>query len=101
MVVILVSTSSTSVDVDLDGYTLNIDGQPRQAVGVNAFLTIGSLIQGTHLLRLDDVAANCSVRGPNPLSVYVYPDKAPSPITFFVSCSAKGGDGSGEGDWDY
>lgn len=97
MVVISVSTSSTSDDVDPDGYTLSIDGQPRQAVGVNDFVTIGALLQGTHLLRLDDLASNCSVRGPNPLSVYVFPDKAPSPITFSVSCSAKGGGG----DWDY
>ena len=99
VVVISVSTSSTSIDVDPDGYTLSIDGQPGQAVGVNAFLTIRAVLQGTHLLRLDGVASNCSVRGPNPLSVYVFPDKAPSPVTFSVSCGAKGG--GGEGGWDY
>jgi hypothetical protein len=96
---ILVSTTSTSDDVDPDGYMLGIDGQPGQAVGVSAMVTIGSLLQGTHLLRLDGVASNCSVRGPNPLSIYVMAGKAASPASFSVSCGAKGS--GGEGGWDY
>ena len=96
---ISVSTTSASTDVDPDGYALSIDGQPGQIVGVNAMLTIGALVQGTHLIRLDGLASNCSVSGPNPRSVYVWPDKAPWPVTFSVSCSAK--DGGGAGDWDY
>jgi hypothetical protein len=96
---ISVSTASASIDIDPDGYSLIVDGQPRQAVGVNVMLTVGALVQGTHLIRLDGVASNCSVRSPNPLSVYVYAGKAHSPVSFSVSCSAMGT--GGEGGWDY
>ena len=96
---ISVSTASTDIDVDPDGYTVNIDGIPGQTVGVNAMLTIGTLLPGMHFIQLDDLASNCSVRGPNPLSVYVFSGKSPLAVTFSVSCSAK--DGSGGGDWDY
>ena len=96
---VFVSTASTDIDVDPDGYTVNIDGRLGQTVGVNALLTIGTLVPGTHVIRLDDLASNCSVRGPNPLSVYVFSGKAPLSVTFYVGCSAK--DGSGGGDWDY
>ena len=98
-IAISVSTASTSIDVDPDGYTLSIDGRPGQAVGVNATLTIGALPVGSHLLRLDGLAPNCSVRGPNPLSVDVIADNPVSVASFSVSCSAK--DGTGAGDWDY
>jgi hypothetical protein len=96
---ISVSTASASTDVDPDGYALSIDGQPGQAVGVNVMLTVGALVQGTHLIRLDGLASNCSVRGPNPLSIYVYAGEAHSPVSFSVSCSAMGT--GGEGGWDY
>ena len=99
VILISVSTTSASTDVDPDGYTLSIDGQPGQPVGVNANVTMGALLAGTHLVRLDGVASNCSVSGPNPLSVYVFPDNAPSPVSFSVSCGAQGS--GGEGYWDY
>ena len=98
-IAISVSTASAPIDVDPDGYTLSIDGRPGQAVGVNATLTIGALPEGSHLLRLDGLAPNCSVRGPTPLSVDVIADNRASVASFSVLCSAK--DGSGAGDWDY
>jgi hypothetical protein len=96
---ISVSTTSASTDVDPDGYALSIDGQPGQVVGVDAMLTVGALLEGRHLIRLDGVASNCNVSGPNPLWVYVIPDKTSSPATFSVSCGPNGS--GGEGDWDY
>ena len=94
---ISVSTQSTSIDIDPDGYSLIVDGQPGQAVGVNVMLTVGALAQGTHLIRLDGVASNCSVVSPNPLSVYVYAGIAHS-LAFSVACGSMDG---GEGWWDY
>jgi hypothetical protein len=95
---ISVSTTSADIDVDPDGYALSIDGQPGQAVAVSAILTIGALVPGTHLVLLDGLASNCSVQGPNPRTVYVFPGTAAWPVTFSVSCSAKDGGG---GAWDY
>jgi hypothetical protein len=99
VILISVSTTSASADVDPDGYALSIDGQPGQPVGVNANVTMGALLKGTHLVRLDGVASNCSVSGLNPRSVYVFPDQAPLPVYFSVSCGAKGDGGAGY--WDY
>ena len=96
---ISVSTQSMSTDVDPDGYSLIVDGQPGQAIGVNVMLTVGALLQGTHLIRLDGLASNCSVRSPNPLSVYVYAGIAHSLVSFSVACGAMGT--GGEGGWDY
>lgn len=96
---ITVWTASADVDIDPDGYTLSIDGRPGQAVGVNAALTIGALSSGKHFVRLDGVAPNCSVGGANPRLVDVIADEAAAPVSFSVSCIAKGDTGAGE--WDY
>jgi hypothetical protein len=93
---VTVSTESGSVDVDPDGYTLSVDGGPSQAVGVNATVTIGALSTSTHLLRLDGLAANCSVSGTNPRWVDVIADQRAS-LSFSVSCVVT----TGKGDWDY
>lgn len=94
---VTVLTESASVDVDPDGYTLSVDSGSSQAVGVNATVTIGALSTGTHLLRLDGLAANCSVSGANPRSVDVTADKRASPVSFSVSCLTT----TGKGYWDY
>lgn len=94
---VTVLTESASVDVDPDGYTLSVDGGSSQAVGVNATVTIGALSTGTHLLRLDGLAVNCSVSGANPRSVDVIVDERASPVSFSVTCVTT----TGKGDWDY
>jgi hypothetical protein len=95
-----VSTAGANSDVDADGYTLSIDSEPAQAVGVNALVTIGSLSRGAHVVRLDGLSTNCSVAGGNRRSVNVVSSRPDSPvsISFSVSCV---GDGSGSGWWDY
>jgi hypothetical protein len=92
---VTVLTESASVDVDPDGYTLSVDGGSSQAVGVNATVTIGALSTGTHRLRLDGLAANCSVSGANPRSVDVIADERASPVSFSVTCVTT------KGYWDY
>jgi hypothetical protein len=94
---ITVSTVSEIVDVDPDGYTLSIDGGLSYTVGVNATVRIGGLPTGSHLVRLDGLAANCSVSGTNPRSVDVIADEAALPLSFSVECVAT----TGKGDWDY
>jgi hypothetical protein len=103
---ITVSTAGENIDVDPDGYILSIDGVPAlrrwlaaRSVGVNATLTVGSLPTGRYLVRLDGLAANCSVSSPNPRSVDVTADEAAFPVPFSVTCLTK--TGTGAGDWDY
>ena len=93
---VTVLTESASVDVDPDGYTLSVDGGSSQSVGVNSTVTIGALATGSHLLRLDGLAANCSASGGNPRSIDVIAERA-SPVSFSVTCVTT----TGKGDWDY
>jgi len=92
---ITVATEGTITDIDPDGYTLSIDGGLGQAVGVNATVTIGALPTGRHFVRLDGLAANCSISGTNPRSVNVTADNSAPTVSFSVSCN------SGPGPWDY
>ena len=96
---ITVSTASAVSDIDPDGYTLSIDGGPGQPVAVNGAVRIGALPNGKHLVRLDGLAANCSVDGANPLSVDVIAENTALPVSFSVSCTVQ--IYGGQGDWDY
>jgi hypothetical protein len=94
---ITVLTASESIYMDPDGYTVIVDDKPGPKVGVNATMTFGPLLGGTHLVRIGDLAANCSVTSANPVSVDVNTGGAASPVSFAVSCIPY----SGGGYWDY
>jgi hypothetical protein len=63
-----VIVQSSGADMDIDRFTVVVDAlQPRRMSGdtlraVDDFV----LSPGTHAIRLDDVAANCAVKAPNP-----------------------------------
>jgi hypothetical protein len=95
-----VSTTSAEADVDASGYVLRIDGGKVVSIDVDAALRIGTLATGPHVVRLEDVAPNCSVGGLNPQSVRVDPRDAVPLVSFVVSCVAPNGPDDG-GSWDY
>ena len=86
---ITVSTEGETIDRDPNGYILSIDGAQAQAVDVNAALSIANLPAGTHLVRLDGLAPNCSISGTNPRSVEVVANFVA--VSFSVSCIANTG----------
>jgi hypothetical protein len=97
---VTVSTAGASIDVDADGYTLSIDSEAGQSIGVNALITFSSVVRGEHVARLAGLSANCAARGGNARTVNALNSSSGSPvsISFFVLC---GGEGSGAGGWDY
>ncbi len=97
---IMITVSTAGAGIDPDGYTLTIDSQPAQRVGINAVVSFGSLVRGEHVVRLDGLSPNCSVTGGNVRSVDVVNSTPGSPlsVSFSVSCA---GDGDGTGGWDY
>ena len=97
-IAVTVATASADVDLDPDGYTLSVDGGPSTAVGVNGTVTIDAVPRGGHLVRIDGLAANCAVSGPNQVWVDLSGSTATAPAAFAVFCWTPNG---GVGPWDY
>lgn len=78
--------NSTSGD-DPDGaYLIEIDGGHPAALSAGGSIVIGSLRSGGHAVALKDVAANCSVSGPNPINVSIVVGQVLT-VDFHVQCT--------------
>ena len=77
-------------ELDPDGYTVTVDGEADQALGVNSSISISGLSAGDHTVELTDVAANCSVGGSNPRTATVSAGSTAT-TTFDVSCAVTTG----------
>jgi hypothetical protein len=64
-----VTTSTGGAEPDPDGYVVQVDGGPEQAIGASGTLQLVNVDAGTHVVQLSGVAANCSVGGDNPRTV--------------------------------
>ncbi len=84
---LVVSTSSSGSNLDLDGYTVTLDGTDAQLSATNGSVTFAGLGAGDHSVALSGVAANCTVSGPNPPTVTV-PVGGTARATFAVSCTS-------------
>ena len=91
-----VTTTTTGVSLDADGYSLCVDYATDwesnagcatdEAVGVNGAVTL-SLASGTHVVGLNGVAPNCTVSGDNPRTVDVGDT---TDVSFVITCVATG-----------
>jgi hypothetical protein len=84
-----VSTTTTGVQADPDGYSFAVDGQAAQPIGTQATVTVDRLADGQHTVELSGVAPNCSVEGENPRAVTVAPG-ATTEVSFAVTCTVPG-----------
>jgi hypothetical protein len=82
-----VTSVTTGSDVDLDGYTVTVDGTTSQASGANATVRFSALTEGSHTVTLSGVAANCAPKGSNPRTVTVVAGSVVT-TTFDVTCTA-------------
>ncbi len=85
-----VATTTAGPDPDPNGYTIAVDGETSQPIGVTARATVTNLPAGSHTVRLANVAGNCSVQGNNPRPVSV-PGGDIAEVTFAVTCTATTG----------
>jgi hypothetical protein len=80
-----ITTATTGVELDSDGYVTSIDGKSPQPVGVQATLTIDRLPDGEHSVELSGLAPNCEVSGENPRTASVQVGATAS-VAFAVVC---------------
>jgi WD40-like Beta Propeller Repeat/Bacterial Ig-like domain (group 2) len=82
-----VTTTTTGVDLDLDGYRAYVDGSfdGSQAVGINGTVLLTRIRPGSRTIQLGQVASNCSVTGTNPVAITVAGGDT-IPVAFTVSC---------------
>lgn len=95
---ITVKTDGASADIDPDGYTLVFDSGAGQNVLVNDLVRYSAVHSGSHRVTLYGIAPNCTIDGPNPLTVDVVSGAASTLlVTLTIHCSAS----IPPGPWDY
>ena len=60
-----ITTSTSGEDIDPEGYSFSLDGNPLTRIGVNATVTLSGLASGEHLLSVEGIAANCALASGN------------------------------------
>jgi TolB protein len=66
---VVVKTTGRALDVD--GYSLSLNGGPGQSVGANGSFTFPALTAGSYTVSLSGLAANCALLVPLPAQVTV------------------------------
>ncbi len=84
-----ITTATSGVEIDPDGYSVSIDGQAGQPMASNATLTVERLAEGQHTVELADLAPNCSALD-NPRTVTVSTGVTAT-AAFAVTCGASSG----------
>jgi hypothetical protein len=81
-----VTVSTSGVNLDPDGYTVNLDGANPRAIPINGgIVAYTDVTAGSHSVTLTGMAANCSVSGGNPRDVSV-PSGGTASTAFAVTC---------------
>ena len=86
-----VTTQTAGIDVDPNGYTVQLDNGTPVALTVNGTLRFNGVTGGDHQVTLAGVAGNCPVGGSNPRTVSMTtggPKRDTVSTTFQVSCGA-------------
>lgn len=80
------TTVTTGLDTDPDGYMVSLDGGAAQAIGNDDVALFDALSAGGHTLELSDVASNCTVQGANPAMPVVMASDT-TDVTMTVNCA--------------
>jgi hypothetical protein len=82
-----VTTSTSGPALDPDGYSLTVDADGGQPIGVDESVAVSDLTAGDHLVGLAGVSANCLVAGDNPRTVTIVAGSAVA-VVFSIECDA-------------
>jgi hypothetical protein len=81
-----ITTLTTGVQLDPDGYTVSVDAGVAQPVPVDGSVVVDRLSEGAHSIHLTGLATNCTVAGDNPRSVSVAPGTTAA-ADFAITCA--------------
>jgi Tol biopolymer transport system component len=84
-----ISTTTTGVEIDPDGYTFRTDNADAEPIGSNDSNRSPQSV-GSHAVELSGLSANCSVSGNNPQNIEVTADQTAS-VAFAVTCTSTTG----------
>lgn len=85
---IRVTTATTGLGLDPDGYTVSVDGGSGQPAAASGAITISGLTAGDHVVALGGLAPNCVVDGANARAVSVASGTTAG-VAFDVACVAR------------
>jgi hypothetical protein len=85
-----IRTSTTGVEMDADGYAVQVDGGTAQAIGVAATIQSTEVAPGVHAVQLTGMAANCALAGENPRTATVAAGETAT-VSLEITCSASTG----------
>ena len=88
--ILLVTTVTSGAEINAEGYTLSINGEPGTSIGTNATMTVDALTAGEYRVGLEGLAGNCGISGENPRSVTVQAGQTVQ-VSFTVACAATTG----------
>ncbi len=80
-----ISVVTNGTALDIDGYSVTLDGAEVQVVNANGVITLAEISQGSHVVQLSGLAENCAVEGENPRTIVVPSGKTFS-VSFVVVC---------------
>src|SRR5439155_15854045 len=92
--VIEVAAATSGIDLDPDGYTVQVDGGASQVLAVNGAARFEGLGAGSHTVTVTGAAANCPIAPDNPRTVSVTTravKRDTARTTFQATCGAATG----------
>jgi hypothetical protein len=84
-----ITTTTTGLDFDSDGYRVEADGTDREGIGPNGTVLI-RLDAGSRSIALTGLSPNCTIQGPG-LRTVTIGDTEIAPIDFAAICTATSG----------
>jgi WD40 repeat protein len=83
--VLRVSSSTSGVDLDPNGYIVAVDPGESRSIGLVDEVRLEGVLAGTRSVRLSGLADNCGVQGDNPVTAEV-PADGEVAVAFVVRC---------------
>ncbi|HEV2084442.1 MAG TPA: hypothetical protein VGR09_05120, partial [Gemmatimonadales bacterium] len=85
-----VTTSTSGVEPDADGYMVQMDAEPPQPIAPTGTIRSTNVAPGNHTVGLSGIAGNCTVGGGNPRTVGVDAGRITT-VALEVTCQATSG----------